>query len=226
MTEEKVINFEEDAGTSEKNDIETLSVLSREQLQIESNIANLNDQLNKQNEELKKLQQDRIPSIMEALHLGSFSLDTGEGISIKRGYFGSIKDNEVEAFEWLKKYNLDDIIKNMITISLGREESEKADELVKYLEKMEYNIERKEAINANTLKAFIKERLIGRDELEDAWLDTDGVICNEGDNNWNKYLEFAKSRDQEADLTFPKHVFKVFMIDKAIIAMPKKRGRK
>ena len=230
MTEEreetKEIDFEADAGESEKDDIGTLSVLSREQLQLESDIDGLNDQIDKKQKELKTVQQERIPRLMQELRLGSFTLDTGEGVSIKRGYFGSIKDNEQEAFAWLEKYDMDDIIKNIVTITFNREENVKAVELFEKLEKMGYDIIKKESIHGGTLKSFIKERMLAKDELEDAWLEKDGMPCDEDGEDWEKYLKFAKEREQEADLTFPKRIFKVFMVDKAAIAKPKKKGRR
>lgn len=216
------INFEEDAGSTEKIDIQTLSTLGHEQLKVQKELEELQLQVSKKEEELNTISRDRIPKIMEALRIGSFTLDSGEGVAIKRSYYGSIKDNEEQAFDWLKNNQMDDIVKNMVTIEFQRGEEDKAEELYLNLQKMGYNVDRKQSIHASTLKAFVKERMQGREILEEAWMDLGNIPCKEGDDNWDKYLKFAEERNQLHDLTFPEEIFKVYIVDMAEIKLPKK----
>ncbi len=220
------IDFEEDAGSTEKIDIQTLSSLGHEQLKVQRELEELQLQVSKKEEELNIIRKNRIPRIMESLRIGSFTLDSGEGIAIKRSYYGSIKDNEEQAFDWLKKNGMDDIVKNIVTIEFQRGEEEKAEELYLNLQKMGYNVDRKQSIHSSTLKAFVKERIQGKESLEEAWVDMGNVQCKEGDKDWGKYVKFAEERNQLHDLTFPEEIFKVYIVDMAEIKLQKKSTRK
>jgi hypothetical protein len=91
---------------------------------------------------------------------------------------------------------------------------------------MGYEVDKKKSIHASTLKSFIKERIQGREELEEAYLKTDRIPCKEGDKGWEEYLEFATKRGQVPDLCFPDEIFKVFIIEQAEIKLPKTKKRK
>ena len=121
------INLEEDKVDSlanvQTNDIKQLS----EQVK---KLRNLEDKLAKQEEELKKtkkdvevLSGDVIPTMMTEMNISKFSLEDGAGVEVKPVYGASIpKAKEEEAFNWLRNNGLGDVIKNMITVSFGRNE--------------------------------------------------------------------------------------------------------
>ena len=121
------INLEEDKVDSlanvQTNDIKQLS----EQV---IKLRNLEDKLAKQEEELKKtkkdvevLSGDVIPTMMTEMNISKFSLEDGAGVEVKPVYGASIpKAKEEEAFNWLRNNGLGDVIKNMITVSFGRNE--------------------------------------------------------------------------------------------------------
>ncbi len=215
--------MQEDLGASQESTLEQLRILGEKQIEKERELLLLQKKVKEKEEEVKDVKNREIPRIMNDLGLDDFSLKTGEKIQIKKSYFGSIKDNEEQFIEYLSKFELDDIVKNIVTISLDKNEAFKAKELVDNLEKMGFNLDHKRSIHASTLKSFIKERIEGIQELKDSYIEKNGIPCSQGDKGWNDYLEFARSRNQEHDLLFPKELCKAIVIEQSKIILPKKK---
>jgi hypothetical protein len=210
----------------ESYDTDQLTDLAEQQLKLEIELDALNRGVKEKKEELEKISKGQLPRAMSFLRMGSFSLISGQGITIKKNYFGSIKDNEEDAIAYLKKYELDDIVKNVLTIEFPRGQEKMAAEAFDNLSKMGYDIEQKQSIHASTLKSFIKERMEEIEKLEDLYMDLDGTPCTNEADGWEKYLEFAQSVHMEHDLMFPKETFKAFIIEEAKIKEPKRKKKK
>jgi len=212
-----------DAGESQKSTLELLTELGQEQVKKEQELKELQELVSKKEDEIKEIRNIKLPKAMNELGQKEVSLTTGEKLVLKKSYFGSIKDNEEQFFEYLSKYELDDIIKNTVTTILAKEEAFKAKELAENLQKMGYTVDHKKVINANTLKAFIKERMEKKEELEEEYLKQGGIPCNSEHEKWNDYLEFAKTREQEEDLLFPIDLAKVMIVEQTKVVLPKKK---
>lgn len=106
------------------------------------------------------LREESIPLIMLELGLTTLVLSSGETLKIKDEVYASIpKDNWPAVVEWLTKTDNDGLIKSELSVLFGRGEKKKAQALFQQLLKKGLNPVLDEAIHAQTLKAFIKERL-------------------------------------------------------------------
>ena len=164
------INLEEDkidslANTS-SNDMQALS----DQV---IKLRNLEDDLEKQEEKLKKLKNDIdvlsgdvIPTMMTEMNVSKFTLADGAGVEVKPVYGASITvAKKEEAFNWLRNNGLGDLIKNEITVSFGRNEDNKAAEYAGLAQGQGYQPVQKLKVEPMTLKALVRERLESGKEM-------------------------------------------------------------
>ena len=157
------INLEEDKvdslANANTNDIKELSA------QV-IKLRTLEDKLTTKEEELKKIKNDIdvlsgevIPTMMTEMNISKFSLADGAGVEVKPVYGASIpKAKEEEAFNWLRNNGLGDIIKNMITVSFGRNEDNKAASFAVLAQGQGYQPTQKLKVEPMTLKALVRER--------------------------------------------------------------------
>jgi hypothetical protein len=164
------INLEEDkidslANTS-SNDMQALS----DQV---IKLRNLEDDLEKQEEKLKKLKNDIdvlsgdvIPTMMTEMNVSKFTLADGAGVEVRPVYGASITvAKKEEAFNWLRNNGLGDLIKNEITVSFGRNEDNKAAEYASLAQGQGYQPNQKLKVEPMTLKALVRERLESGKEM-------------------------------------------------------------
>jgi hypothetical protein len=170
------INFEEDAGSSNKNVLPVV-VAARKMIALEKRIVEMADQLKSLTEEHRQIQVDQIPTLME--ELGVLELPLDNGYSIKVGDFieatiptesAISKEKDPEArvqkqerreacFLWLRQNNSGAVIKKQIGIDLGKTEDDKAIEVRKAITELGFDSEQTEAVHAATLKKLLKEKL-------------------------------------------------------------------
>lgn len=159
---------------SEPATLERLMILAESAKTLASEITEAEVKL----EELKgkhvKLTRVRLPELMETLGLESFKLKSGEVIEIKESVNASItEENKPRAWEWLEEHHFDGIIKSAVALSFGKDELDKAKELVTKLADMGFYTELTRSVHPMTLKSFVKERLEAGDAIP---LDTFGVF--------------------------------------------------
>ena len=117
-----------------------------------------------------KLETDLIPSLMvSAGGIDKFTLDNGTEISIENILKTSIgdgskggKDYRPEAFAWLEEHGHGDVIKDALTLNLGRGEvaQRRAAALITAAEQNGVDdYSRKRSVAWNTLSALIEEQL-------------------------------------------------------------------
>jgi len=123
------INFEQDRVES-ITQIDAAKTLSDKVLKLkdlEDEIANAEESVNKLKEKARILSQVEIPAMMQEMHITKLKLRDGESVEVKPFYSASISPEVQEkAFEWLRNNGLGDIIKNDITVTFGRGEDNKA----------------------------------------------------------------------------------------------------
>jgi len=162
------IDFEKDAETIKENisksDLGEIALLAKQQLQLEEKIAMLNDELKKAKDDLRVIQENDLPSAMDKYGLAKVMLETGETITIKSDvYLFIAKENKEKCFNFLRRKNLDHIIKNKFEIAFGKGEDTHAERLLKMLKKdkrlSELPFSLSSTIHPQTLKATIKEMI-------------------------------------------------------------------
>jgi len=110
-----------------------------------------------------KIACEELPAAMSALGMQEFTLTTGEKITVKEEVHCDITGPKEEAaFAWLRAHEFDSIIKRQLVAAFGAGDDALANETYELLrEKLPEDTElvSKQFVHAQTLKAFVKERL-------------------------------------------------------------------
>ena len=168
------INFEADQTESitQTNDAKTLSeqVVKLRDLEDKIKIAEENLKQLKKQEDL--LSGEIIPTMMTEMNISTLKLADGSAIEVKPIYGASIPaDKKEEAFNWLRKEGLGDLIKNEVTVSFGRNEDNKAAEYAVLAQGQGYQPTQKLKVEPMTLKALVRERI-------ESWKDMPSDLFN------------------------------------------------
>ena len=151
------IPTEDDISTTELSRASELANLIKTS---QRKVADLEALLKNEEEHLRRLEEVELPSFMEEVGLLSFTLPTGEKITIKNIVKASIpKAKKEEACQWLTDNGFGDLIKSELTLVFGKEELQKAQELSQQLVAMGLKPVLERGVHHTTLSAFVKEQL-------------------------------------------------------------------
>ena len=127
---------------------------------LEDEIANAEESINKLKEQARILSQVEIPFMMQEMHITKLKLKDGESVEVRPFYSASISpENQEKAFEWLRNNGLGDVIKNDITVTFGRGEDNKAAQYAVLARGQGFEPVQKVGVQAQTLKAVVRERI-------------------------------------------------------------------
>ena len=167
MTEEPkdIINVadwtDKSSDIKNKRDIQMseLTDLANELERVDAEIAEAEIQLSNLKQNRKTIAEEHLPQLMEQAGIDSLSLASGKKIAVQEFVDAKIKDPNV-AFQWLRETNNDSIIKNEISVSLGRGDDALAQEIISTL-KDKHDIEAnvRVGIHNMTLKSFCRDAL-------------------------------------------------------------------
>ena len=152
--------FDEGAALSDvaTDTAKTLSGLVRKLRRIEQEIEDAEQHLKHLKQVKHKLSIENIPALMDEMGVERVDVD-GVTVTQKLMVHASIPaERKEEAYDWLRSNNLDDIIKNDVTLSFGKGEDNIAGDVVGMLEERGFHPETRTHIHPSTLKAFVKER--------------------------------------------------------------------
>tara|TARA_R110002012_G_C11437972_1_gene590218 strand:- start:145 stop:720 length:576 start_codon:yes stop_codon:yes gene_type:complete len=148
------------------NELSVVSTLANRQLQLASELAELEAGVKAKKEELRLTSEQELPDAMQAAGLTEIVLSSGEKISIGEFYSAYIsKANQEVAYQWLTANGHEGIIKNEVSLKFGRNESEVVDETVSNLKARGLSPEVRQSIHPSTLKAFVKEQLTSGNDI-------------------------------------------------------------
>lgn len=150
--------------------LKRLTRLVEEQVTAEADIARLEAQLQEAKDRLKDVSEARLPSALKDLGLTAFTTETGHEAEIEEHIHGSIpKEKKDNAHKFLEDRGDDGLIKREFIISFGRDEAAWAKKFQRDLQQRKKPVacEIKEAVNAQTLKAWIRKRLAEGVDLPD-----------------------------------------------------------
>ena len=162
------INFEEDRKES-LGEVNNAKALSDQVTKLQS----LEDEIDEQEKKLKELKRNQellsgevIPTMMTEMNISTLKLADGSAVEVKPVYGASIPAAKKEdAFNWLRKNGLGDIIKNEITVAFGRNEDNKAMAYANLAQGQGYEPIQKLKVEPMTLKAMVRERLESGQEM-------------------------------------------------------------
>jgi alanyl-tRNA synthetase len=168
FTGSESIDFEEDRKESlgEVNNAKTLS----DQV---TKLQSLEDEIDEQEKKLKELKRNQellsgevIPTMMTEMNISTLKLADGSAVEVKPVYGASIPAAKKEdAFTWLRKNGLGDLIKNEVTVAFGRNEDNKALAYASLAQGQGYEPVQKLKVEPMTLKALVRERLESGQEM-------------------------------------------------------------
>ena len=132
-------------------------------------LKNIEDEIERTEELLKNLKTMAddigsrvIPELLAEQGLSSIKLADGSSVTVKREYRCTLPkedDRRELAYKWLRDQNLGDIIKNNVSVTFGRGEDNKAQQLLDLAASNGFNPQQKSDVAWNTLTALFQERV-------------------------------------------------------------------
>lgn len=165
---------EEPAQEVDEKSLERMIYLAEEMRELERTITNKEVELAELQEAHRKIQQVRLPTIMEAIGMSEFKLTDGASVTVKPDIkCGLTEERKPLAFAWLREKEFDGIIKSEVKLAFGKGENERSDKALELLVNAGFLPDVSENIHHSTLKSFVKECL---EKGENIPLDTFGVF--------------------------------------------------
>lgn len=119
----------------------------------------------------RKLREEDLPSAMEEVGLKKLTLANGAAISVALEVYVSVPEHrKAAAYSWLEEHGFGGLIKTSLISSFGREEEEqeRMRAVAEMLAESDVRFSAKQEVNAQTLKAWLKEQLaLGTEVPED-----------------------------------------------------------
>lgn len=148
--------------TTDNSQLSDLNRLAEEQVKAEIALEEAQKVLNKAQQDLKEINERRLPEAMEAIGIKEFTTQNGLKITIKDIVRASIPKNHAhEALEWLRTNGAESLIKNNVVMTFGRGQDEQVEKLVaEMLERFgDQTVAHNEGVHAQTLSKYVRECL-------------------------------------------------------------------
>ena len=143
----------------EITDIAKQCVLLKEK---EDEIAELEDKLKAKKAEADDIGSRVIPELLSEQGLSEIKLADGSKVSVKKEFRATLPKDDLTreaAYQWLRDQNLGDIIKNNVSVSFGKGEDNKANQLMDLAVANGFTPQQKSDVAWNTLTALYEERV-------------------------------------------------------------------
>ena len=128
----------------------------------EDEVAELEEKLKAKKEERDDISSRVIPELLQEQGLSEIKLADGSKVSVKKEFRATLPKDDLTreaAYQWLRDQNLGDIIKNNVTVSFGKGEDNKANQLVDLAVANGFTPQQKSDVAWNTLTALYEERV-------------------------------------------------------------------
>lgn len=139
-------------------ELQIVSGLSLKQVELEDQVAKLEEELKEAKKQLAFVSQVELPNALAEIGLTSLTLTNGAKIETKEKYYASIPaEKKREAFDWLQEHNYDSIIKNVVKCEFGKGENDSAKEAMRELVSLGLRPVNDQSVHPMTLKSFVKD---------------------------------------------------------------------
>ena len=128
----------------------------------EDEIVELEEQLKKKKEEADYISSSVIPELLAEQGLSEIKLSDGSKVSVRKEFRATVPKDDMKreaALQWLRDQGLGDIIKNNVTVSFGKGEDDKAEQLLQLAADNGFEPQQKSDVAWNTLSALYQERV-------------------------------------------------------------------
>ena len=156
------IDFEKDQEQviNKTENINKLADKIKEMQAVQKALEMDEEQIKQKKKHLEHLSSEVIPTMLSEMGLSFLKLADGSSVEVKTNYSATITQaKKEEAFNWLRKNGLGDIIKNEISVSFGRNEDNKAADYAALAQERGFQPTQKLKVEPMTLKALVRERL-------------------------------------------------------------------
>ena len=130
--------------------------------QKEDEIAALEEQLKNKKAEADDIGSRVIPELLAEQGLSEIKLADGSKVSVRKEFRATVPKDDLRreaALQWLRDQGLGDIIKNNVTVSFGKGEDDKAEQLLNLAAENGFEPQQKSDVAWNTLSALYQERI-------------------------------------------------------------------
>jgi len=153
-------NYEDDVPEVDNDDVAELTKLARQAVQMENEIAALEERLNEAKERHRQLVEVTLPEALMEKGVKEIKLIDDRVLGYETKVVASITErNKPEAFDWLRKHGHDDLIKHEIKTVFGRGEEERAEGVKALLSAHNVPFKDTETVHWQTLRAFVREQM-------------------------------------------------------------------
>ena len=162
------IDFEKDQEEvlDKTTNINKLADKIKEMQVVQKAIALDEEQIKQKKKHLEYLSGEVVPTMLSEMGLSFLKLQDGSSVEVKTNYSATITQaKKEEAFKWLRENGLGDIIKNEISVSLGRNEDNKAADYAELAKGQGLEPMQKLKVEPMTLKALVRERIEAGKEM-------------------------------------------------------------
>ena len=157
------LDFEKDQQkVAENTDLNALATHVTKILELDDQIEHQENILKEYKTQRDKISSETIPALLAEQGLQSLKLADGTVLEVNKKYSCTLpKDppKKAAAYQWLRDQGLDDIIKNEVSVTFGRGEADKANQLMDLAVGNGYEPNQREKVEPMTLKALYRERV-------------------------------------------------------------------
>ena len=163
------LTFEELTGTasveewteqSSNEELASISGLAQQLLVVQKDIEEKKLELKELENQFRQISESSLPEALQSANLSEIVLSDGTKLSVSPFYKGHISEkNRPAALDWLMQNGHGALIKNEISLKFGRDEDERAQDTIASLQQRGLSPSVKQGVHAQTLNAFVKERL-------------------------------------------------------------------
>ena len=137
------------------SDIQRAVQLAELLLQMRNKVLDMEKQLEVAKADLRRVEQEDLPELMQELGLETFKLKTGETIEVKPEIdCGISEERRRAAHDWLTANGFGGLIKTEVVAKFGRDERDAAVACAQQI-----GGEMIERVHPSTLKSFVKEQM-------------------------------------------------------------------
>jgi hypothetical protein len=137
------------------SDLQRVVQLAELLLKLRENVERLEGELDTAKKDMRRVEQEDLPDLMQELGLQTFKLTTGETIEIKQDVeCGISEDRRARAHGWLTENGFGGLIKTEVVAKFGRDQHEEAVACAEQI-----GGEMVERVHPSTLKSFVKEQM-------------------------------------------------------------------
>ena len=129
---------------------------------LEDDIARAEENVNNLKAMARDISERVIPELLAEQGLSSLKLADGSSVTVKREYRCTLPKDDTrreDAYKWLRENGLGDIIKNNVSVTFGRGEDDKAQQLLDLAASNGFEPNQKSDVAWNTLTALFQERV-------------------------------------------------------------------